>query len=469
MTPWNIGQVSRRMKIMNIRNTFTKKSHHTVFQKTGLVLAALAVSVSLIATPTTQAASCDTAFYSANDILFFNPCAANCSSSPNVGTISTLSGDNNAKKIYNFWVSAGLAPQQAAGITGSMKHEGGFSPFRQEDGKAWESGGWGIAQFTFSPGQRADAKAYVSNAVGADIFNQYYKNDYGGPVLESQGFVPSGVPQDINDKFLLGELNYLLDHIKQLKPNSTRAAAYQADFGQTVDPNMTLYNYLTTQSNAGGAAIAWTYLYEYPGDIKATALERSKSAEELLSVLSGGSTTSGSSSSASSCGSAGLVAGGLNMAQAKAFMQSYVSDPQASNLIGGAGRGCPGGELANCVSFSAYFINKYTTLQGFASGPTGNGNEVVGNIAARNPSVKTGTTPKLYAVFSLTAQGSPGHTGVILGIDTDRKKVIVGEASCGDSMDWIASHNNEYDLAQFSSGAYTYAYTDGMLKGTIGK
>lgn len=453
---------------MKIHNTYTTTSVSKLLQRVRLVLVALVIVISTLAAPTSHAATCDTAFYSANDILFFNPCAANCTGTPSTGTISSIHGQNNANKIYNFWVDAGLAPQQAAGIAGSMKHEGGFSPFRQEDGKAWESGGWGIAQFTGIPGQRADAKAYVSNAVGADLFGQYYKNDYGGPALESQGFVPSGVSQDVNDKFLLGELNYLLDHIKQLKPNSTRAAAYQADFNQTVDPNVTLYNYLATQSTAGGAAIAWTYLYEYPGDIKATALERSKSADELLSVLSGGSSTTSSGGNASSCGSAGLVAGGLNMDQAKAFMQSYVSDPQASTLIGGAGRGCPGGELANCVSFSAYFINKYTNLQGFASGPTGNGNEVVGNIAARNPSVQTGTTPKLYAIFSLTGQGSPGHTGVILGIDTDRKKVIVGEASCGDSMAWIASHNNEYDLAQFSSGAYTYAYTDGLLKGNIG-
>jgi hypothetical protein len=417
--------------------------------------------------PTSHAASCDTAFYSSNDILFFNPCSANCTGSSNASSVTTLHGATNANKIFNFWVDAGLAPQQAAGIAASLKEEGGFSPFRQEGGQAWENGGWGIAQFTHIPGERADAKAFVSNAIGADTFNQYYKSDYSGPVLESKGFVPDGVPQDVNDKFLLGELNYLLNIVKQLKPNNIRTSAYTADFSQTIDPSMTLFDYLKTQPSASGTTIAWTYLYEWPGNVKATATKRAGTADQLLSILSGASGTTSSGSSAA-CGSAGLVAGGLNTAQAKAFMQSYVSDPQASTLIGGAGRGCPGGELANCVSFSAYFINKYTNLQGFASGPTGNGNEVVGNIAARNPSVQTGTTPKLYAIFSLTGQGSPGHTGVILGIDTNRKKVIVGEASCGDSMEWIASHNNEYDLAQFSSGAYTYAYTDGLLKGNIG-
>ena len=58
-----------------------------------------------------------------------------------------------------------------------------------------------------------------------------------------------------------------------------------------------------------------------------------------------------------------------------------------------------------------------------------------------------------------------GHTGVLLGVDTKRNKVIVGEAGCGTPASWDTAR--EYDLSRFNNGAYTYIYTDGLLKGAI--
>lgn len=415
------------------------------------------------------ASACDTEFYSSNDILFYDPCANVCSESGIGGlvTVSTLRGANNGEKIFNFWLDAGLTAQQAAGVTGSMKHEGGFSPFRQEMSQSWPAGGWGIAQFTFDPGQRGSAKAFVSNAIGADLFNQYYKNDFGGPVTESNGFVPTGVPVDVNDKFLMAELNYLLEHIKALEPNSIRRSAYQRDFGQAVSDSINLYDYLKTVVQAADAAVAWTYLYEYPGNIKSTSLERGVSATEIMSLYSNGTGVGISTT----CGG-GLQAGGMTLQQAIAFMDKYKSAPDSKQFIGGAGQDCAGGPLSNCVSFSVFFINKYTTLQGFGEGTSpGNGSTVVPNVIARNPSVQNGKSPRPYSLFS-TQSGSEmcgdvkcGHTGVILGVDTANGKVIVGEAACGGEADKDTAR--EYELSQFDSGAYTYAYTEGFLKGAV--
>ena len=266
---------------------------------------------------TDQKPECDTGFFSSNDVLFYNPCATSCgasSSSGGAGTVSVLKGDNNAAKIYNFWVDAGLSSQQAAGVTGSIQHESGFSPFRQEMSQSWPNGGWGIAQFTFDPGQRGSATAYVRNAIGDELFNQYYKPDYGGGATESSGFVPAGVPVDVNDKFLLAELNYLLDHIKDLNPNSIRRDSYKRDFNKTFDSGMKLYDHLKTLEQAGDAAIAWTYLYEYPADIKNTATGRAASAADILSLYSSGVS--------SSCGG-GLTAGGMTLDKAEQFMNIY--------------------------------------------------------------------------------------------------------------------------------------------------
>lgn len=417
-------------------------------------------------TVSAQEVKCDKQFYSNNDILFYDPCsvATTCDNSgAGSDKITTLRGSNNGERIFNFWLDAGLSSQQAAGVTGSMQHEGGFSPFRQEMSQTWPAGGWGIAQFTFDPGQRGSATAYVRKEVGDQMFNDYYKNQYGGGVLESNGFKPVGVPDDVNEAFLKAQLNYLLDHIKNLNPNNVRRDVYGRDFGVTVDPNMSLYDYLKTLVQAPDSAIAWTYLYEFPGDIKNTSIKRGESAKSILELYGKGIATT--------CGG-GLAEGGMNLEDAIAFMKSYTSNPDNVQYIGGAGPDCTGGPLSNCVSFSVYFMSKYTNLTGFGKGTTpGNGSTVVANAISRNPTAQNGHSPRPYAIFS-TPSGNQmcgsvkcGHTGVILGVDTERKKVIVGEAACGADASWDTAR--EYDLSQFDSDEYTYIYTEGLLKGDV--
>ncbi len=440
------------------RNKLSKSVSYAAF----ILLFVFSTLPSFLYSPAAKAESaCDEQFYSSNDILFYNPCATTCSTGSGGSTVGSVRGKNNGEKIFNYWVDAGFSPQQAAGITGSMQHEGGFSPFRQEMSQSFPAGGWGIAQFTF--GQRDAATAFVKDEIGESLFNEYYKNEYGGAVLESNGFVPSGVPIDVNDKFLLSELNYLLDHIKSLEPNNIRRDAYQRDFNQTVDSSTSLYDYLKTLVQAGDAATAWTYLYEFPANIKDTATKRAESAGEILTSYSNGTSAS--------CGG-DLVAGGMTLDEAKKFMDEYNKNPDNIKYIGGASPNCAGGPLSNCVSFSVYFVNKYTNIQGMGKGTApGNGSTVVANIISRNPSIQNGHSPRPYAIFS-TASGNQdcdgvicGHTGVILGVDTENGKVIVGEAGCGNPKSWDTAR--AYDLSKFSNGNYNYAYTEGLLKGSV--
>jgi hypothetical protein len=409
-----------------------------------------------------DATKCDQDFFSKNDILFYNPCATTCGDVPAgpAGAITKLRGSGNGEKIFNFWLDSGLTSQQAAGITGSMQSEAGFSAFRQESSKQWPNGGWGIAQFTAS--QRVDATASVQASAGADVFNQYYKPDYGGPVLESNGFVPTGVPVDVNDKFLLGELNYLLSYTKTFVPFSVRTSGLKADFGQSVPTNTPLYDYLKSVVLTGDVAAAWTYLYEQPANIKATTLARQNNAAKILTLhdtASGISTTCGGS----------LSAGGMTLAEGIQFMNDYKNTPSNVQYIAGAGQDCPGGPLSNCVSFSVFFVRKFTNLK--ESGAAGNGSTVVAHLLSLNPTAKSGHSPQPYAIFS-TPSGSQmcgnvkcGHTGVILGVDTARGVVVVGEAACGAGRDWDTAR--EYPLSRFDSDAYTYIYTDGLLKGAV--
>jgi hypothetical protein len=88
---------------------------------------------------------------------------------------------------------------------------------------------------------------------------------------------------------------------------------------------------------------------------------------------------------------------------------------------GGPGS-CGSNHAENCVSFSTYFVNKYTTFQTY---PAGDGKETAYTIA-RETGKQLSSTPTPYSVGSGPGSGPVGHTLVVLGVQGD--KVILGEA-----------------------------------------
>lgn len=133
--------------------------------------------------------------------------------------------------------------------------------------------------------------------------------------------------------------------------------------------------------------------------------------------------TSGCENGGSS--SVGLSDGGLDMQQAEAFMEEYnrTGDAFLSNKYNGSGPGqCNGDYVQNCVSFSVYFLNKYTSFQGY---PAANGKGTA-RVTASMTGKELSDTPTVYSVFSHAGSSSAGHTGIVLGIDGDR--LLIGEA-----------------------------------------
>lgn len=440
----------RFMKITNKRITLVPVFIALVFMISSIV--------SIITPQQTLALNCDEDFYSTNDILFYNSCATNastCNPSP-IGAISTLRGANNGEKIYNFWVDAGLTAQQAAGVTGSMKHEGGFSPFRQETSKSWPEGGWGIAQFT--AGQRDAATKYVKEDIGDSLFTNYYQNKYGGAVTQSSGFIPDGVPDTVNEKFLLAQLNYLLSYSKDYKPNSIRRGWMKEDYNKTIGSDVILFDYLSSVETPGEAAVAWTYLYEAPADHKNTGVERAESAAQIYKLYTGAADGDESCASISS-------EKGFSIDQAKAFMETYkqIDNGDPNNDKKYLSSACH--KLTdNCVTFVSYFVKKYTDI----SFQGGNGGFVVNKMLAADKTLKSGKVPAPFAIFSVhkgvTMCGNIpcGHTGVVLGIEDD--KVIVAEAAwCNPSFTGI----HTYPLKDWTNTEYTYIYAADRLNQEI--
>ena len=171
---------------------------------------------------------------------------------------------------------------------------------------------------------------------------------------------------------------------------------------------------------------------------------------------------------ADGCSSGGLVSGGMTFEEAQKFMQEYINLAKKYRndrnvTIDGLTHSnkCYEGALANCVSFSKWFLNKYTDWKPH---PTGDGREVVGTLI-NDGFEDGGHTPRLYAVFSRST-GEWGHTGIVLGINEENDEIIIGEANCGSTYGGIKNIGaKKRSLKEFSGNNYTYAYTDNKITG----
>lgn len=118
-----------------------------------------------------------------------------------------------------------------------------------------------------------------------------------------------------------------------------------------------------------------------------------------------------------------------------------------------------GVQIDNCPALSRWFVNRFTTGKKWI-GQTGYGKDVANNIA-NFYGLSTSHTPSAYSIFSGPGSGWAGHTGVVLGIDTNRKKAIIGEAGYCSGYDFIDA--KEWDLSKLTSGAYTFTNVNSII------
>lgn len=192
----------------------------------------------------------------------------------------------------------------------------------------------------------------------------------------------------------------------------------------------------------------------------------SKSSSQKSSSGSKSSSSKSSSKAKAKSKSSSNSGNGLTKEQAQKIADYYNS----SNVPNDASAGIPPQQSGcasakeNCVAFSAWFVNALTDVAEKGTNPTrGNGLDVAGNLAA-DYNLKSGKTPKPYAVFSnpsgTPVNGSSNHTGIVVGVDGN--EVITIEAACGGWMgenDGLA-HVFKYTMPQ---SGMLYAYLDGHL------
>lgn len=181
---------------------------------------------------------------------------------------TTLVGEDNAEKIWNFLRGKGLSPTQAAGVMGNLQQESGFDPFNQQDDKDWPEGGWGIAQWT-NPGRRDR----IRDAVVSELGEQFYTS------TEQAGGL-KGTPAE--DRLLQFQLEYLYDESNRREQRvPAMPSGYNAS--KVSDPNE--WAGLLKTTTVEEAVIYWEWNYERAGDPQLG--NRLKFANDILARFGG--------------------------------------------------------------------------------------------------------------------------------------------------------------------------------------
>ena len=134
-----------------------------------------------------------------------------------------------------------------------------------------------------------------------------------------------------------------------------------------------------------------------------------------------------------------------------------------SNAVTVADYNLPAGTKKNCVSFVAYFVQRFTNV-GKVNRVWGNGRDVAFFLKQSYPNFGAGTDPKPLAVFSVT-QGSTfcgtekcGHTGIVVAVENGNVTTI--EAAYPNTLAEVKTRPLSYFVNTAHPYQFTYLSTD---------
>ncbi|MEW1548334.1 phage tail tip lysozyme [Streptomyces tsukubensis] len=339
-------------------------------------------------------------------------CAVNAAS---VGDGATVPADveKNAKEVYSVLSSWGMPKENIAGILGNWSQESGIDPTSVQNFPTGTytmtaaktsaalntDNGIGLGQWTF--GRNTLLREYAKSK-GVDWFT----------VKTQVAFMVDGDnPGDVA----------VFKGMLRKSQGSPRAAAlhFHEKWERSADGPAGLTARGDKAEMWFGKMSGWSVDSSIVGvveDIVGGIIENI--ADGINTIL--GNCTSGGS------GSVSLKDGGMAQEEAQGLVDLFnkEGDKFLDDRYGpGGGPGsCGDNHAMNCVSFSTYFVNKYTTFQTY---PVGDGKETAYTIA-KVTGKQMSSTPTAYSVGSSSGSTPAGHTLVVLGVQGD--KVIVGEA-----------------------------------------
>ncbi|MFZ1243370.1 MAG: hypothetical protein WAQ22_04505 [Candidatus Saccharimonas sp.] len=392
-------------------------------------IALIVASVPSFYTNIARAANCDISFYERNNIDFYSACESTCTISSNATGGGVFSSDNgDVKKVVDYKNSEIFTDADIKAIKQNLPF---YQKTAEKEKVPWEmlavvhyrethlsrdnhQNGQGIYQDYERGGN--GGKDYPPGPVSDEEFQR--QTDYAAQILKAKaGDKVDALAEGDDDAVKYTFFGYngrAGAYIRQAK-----SLGFTDDEAANGEGSPYVMNKADSQRDPNVNGSKWGQIKSDGGAIVYPA-NQDHGAFVMYAALKG--------NIASSCGNDGsLASGGLTEDQAKKLMMNYgenrLGDSYSSMMKGAApGTGCDGGPMSNCVSFSAFFLGKFTDSRYMG----GNGKDVVDRMAAAG--VPTGTEPKVFAVFSNGLNTEFGHTGVILGIEGT--KLIVGHASC---------------------------------------
>lgn len=348
-------------------------------------------------------------------------CVLNASNS-GPGAQVPANTEANAKAVYSVLSSWGMPEENIAGILGNWSQESGIDPTSVEGiydepyrigprkQAAWDGG------FTHIPGQSHGGigLGQWSNGRTLMLLDYAESKDLDWYTIETQlaYMVEGDNPSDVA---------VFKDMITTSQGSPTAAAVHFHDNWERSADNAAMMAQRTADAEMWFAKMSgWSIDDSVVGGVTDIV-------GGVVEAIGGGiNTVLGNCDSDDDVVPGSLVDGGMNQEQAQQLVDLYNKEgdkflDERYGSHGGPGS-CGENHAMNCVSFSTYFVNKYTSFQQY---PSGDGIQTAGSIASMTGK-QLQDNPVPYSVGSGPASGPAGHTLVVLGVNGD--EVIVGEA-----------------------------------------
>ncbi|HEU5223068.1 MAG TPA: phage tail tip lysozyme [Candidatus Lumbricidophila sp.] len=351
----------------------------------------------------------------------------------------------NAKTIYSVLAAWGMPRDNIAGILGNWEAESGIDPTSVQN-----SGG---QAYVMTPDKQTDA-AVTSNGIGLGQWT-------GGRNTALRTFATSA---NQNWWTVSTQLSFML----------SPAEGGNADVVRDMIAN--------DKGSPSAAALYFHSEWERSADTEAMAQRRAVNAEKWYALFAGwtvnqqladsllaqaGTTIAAANqnqvdAAKSSCRGLNtqnvlIQDGGMDQARAQQLIDLYNQEGDAFldgryGQNGGPGS-CGDNHAENCVSFSTYFLNKYTTFQTY---PRGDGIDTARTVS-RETGIPLQSTPVAYSVASGPGSTDAGHTFIVLGVQGDQ--VIVGEAAWCASMGRVTTRS----ASQLTQAGWVFVPLNGMM------
>lgn len=221
-----------------------------------ITLIALVVAVAPVSAQTPSDDILD--MFDKNGIYYYNPAGSNddCNNSS-----TTLSGNDTAEKIWNFFIQQGFNDAQTAGLLGNGMAESGLGPTRSSNGNYWGLFQWG-------GGRRVSLQKKVEEAG----LGQYLSSEYWASGADKK------IPEADFDKLLQIELEHTM---------SEKDLNWQEEIKKTNSPQEAAEIFLVLFERAVGGDSPIEYYSPYAGQLYQGTKHRRDFAQEYFEKYAG--------------------------------------------------------------------------------------------------------------------------------------------------------------------------------------